>query len=136
MTPPFIQSAITFAAVWWKFALAVLAAVLLSYQVGSCRGYAHGKLAMQAAIDRANTAALQQKARADDLAARQRLTDQRATASLERNLADAVANIPDSVPTARRLARACAQLRSQRVDTASLPQCVGSAGTAQAPASR
>lgn len=118
-----LKAAWAFILQWWRFGVAVLAAVLLSYQVGSCRGYSSGKQAMETAIAKANERYLQQKARADEAAAAQRLADQRLTDNLERNLRDAVANIPDSVPNARRVARACAQLRSQGVNTANLPQC-------------
>lgn len=106
-----------------RLALVFVAAALMTYPVAHCQGKRDGRAQMQLAIEQANTRFLTQKARADELAAEQRLTDQRASDDLERNLADAVANIPDSLPTARRLARACAQLRSQRVDTSSLPQC-------------
>lgn len=114
---------IGFVKTWWKFGLAVIAVAGLCLTLGYCKGERDGKASMRLALERANVEALQQKARADDLAAAQRLRDQRATDDLERNLADAVANIPDEVPTARRLARACAQLRAQGVDTAALPQC-------------
>lgn len=116
-------AAVSFVKTWWKFIAAAIVLAPSIFLLGQCRGEGIGRGQMQHALDDANRAALQQKARADDLASRERLTDQRTSDTLERNLANAVANIPDSVPNARRLARACAQLRSQRVDTASLPQC-------------
>lgn len=127
---------LTLARQWWKFGAGLILGFILCWPVASCSGRHEQSKLDRAAIDRANTAALQQKARADELAAQQRLVDQRATDNLERNLANAVANIPDAVPTARRLARACAQLRSQGLDTANLPQCGGPSGSAQAAASR
>ena len=108
---------------WWKLGVGLILGALLCFPLAQCRGERIGQQKAALALERANTAFLQQKARADELASAQRLRDQRATDNLERNLADAVANIPDEVPTARRLARACAQLRSQGVDTAALPQC-------------
>lgn len=116
-------SILTLARTWWKLAAGAALGALLCFPLAQCSGIKIGRQQMQHAIDVANTAALQQQHRADTLAANQRLTDQRTSDTLERNLADAVANIPDSVPTARRLARACAQLRAQRVDTTTLPQC-------------
>lgn len=127
---------LTLARQWWKLGAGLILGFILCWPVASCSGRHDGRAEMQQALDRANTAALQQKARADELAAAQRLVDERATDTLERNLANAVANIPDAVPTARRLARACAQLRSQGLDTANLPQCRGPAGPAQATAPR
>ena len=51
----------------WKLVLAAIAAVLLSYNVGSCVGYGNGKRVMEKAIADANVRALQQKARADEM---------------------------------------------------------------------
>ena len=108
---------------WVRVVVVALMVAAVTWPLAYCDGKRAGKAQMQLAIEQANTRYLTQKARADALAADQRLTDQRTVTNLERELSDAVANIPDEVPTARRLARACAQLRSQGVDTAALPQC-------------
>ena len=114
---------LAFARANWKALVGLILGIILCWPVASCSGRADGRAQMRAALVQANIKALAAQRQAEDLASRERLADQRATASLERNLADAVANIPDAVPNARRLARACAQLRSQGLDTANLPQC-------------
>jgi hypothetical protein len=122
-----IQKVFAFAAQWWRFGVAVLAAVLLSYQLGSCSGYRQGKQAMEKALADANVRFLQQKARADEAAAAQRLADQRLTETLERNLRDAIRNTPDSAPDATRVALGCQRLRAAGTDTSRIPACNGSA---------
>lgn len=111
----------------WKLILAAVAAVLLSYNVGSCVGYGNGKRAMQAAIDRANVEALRQKARADELAANQRLTDTIAVNRQEQELRNAIAQTPDTQPDAVRIALGCQRLRAAGTDTSRIPACRGSA---------
>ena len=118
-----LDTILTFLGQWWRQIVTALVLVPSVFLLGQCHGEKIGRQQVQHAVDVANARALQQQQRADALAANQRLTDQRASDTLERNLANAVANRPDSVPTARRLARACAQLRDQGSDTAALPQC-------------
>lgn len=123
-----IAAALTFITTWWKFILAAVAAVLLSYQVGSCDGYRSGKAAMQAALDRANVAALQQKARADDLAATQRLTDTIAVNRQEQELRNAISTTPDTAPDAVRIRLGCERLRASGANSGGLPAVCRSGG--------
>lgn len=62
-------------------------------------------------------------ARAKDAASKQGLKDQAASTKLTKDLTDAVAALPDSVPSARRVALGCARLRAAGRSTADLPQC-------------
>jgi predicted negative regulator of RcsB-dependent stress response len=73
-------------------------------------------------------------AEAREKAAEQRATDVAASQKLEKDLNNATAQMPDALPTPRRLARACAQLRAQGDDTSRLPQCNGPAPAGKAPA--
>lgn len=123
---------IAFVMAWWKVGLAVIAAVLLSYNVGSCQGRRDGRQQMQSAIDQANARALQEKARADDLAANQRITDTIAVNRQEGALRDAIASTPDTQPDPVRIALGCQRLRAAGTDTARIPACSGSGGRAQA----
>lgn len=125
-----------FVATWWKVGVAALAAVLLSYQVGSCNGYANGKQAMETALAKANADYLQQKARADEAAATQRLTDTIAVNRQEQELRNAIASTPDTAPDAVRIALGCQRLRAAGTSAASLPAVCRSSSGAQAGSSR
>lgn len=123
---------IAFVTTWWKVGLAVFTALILSYNVGSCQGRRDGRQQMQSAIDRANTRALQEKARADELAANQRITDTIAVNRQEEALRNAIASTPDSQPDAVRIALGCQRLRAAGTDTARIPACSGSGSRTQA----
>lgn len=116
-----MTSIIAFAAQWWKFGLAVLAAVLFSYQLGSCHGYTSGKRSMEAALAKANADYLRQKALADEAAAQQRITDTIAVNQQEQELRDAIATTPDTQPDAVRIRLGCQRLRASGASPASLP---------------
>lgn len=68
-------------------------------------------------------AAAAQDAVAKGAASKQGLKDQAASTKLTKDLTDAVAALPDSVPSARRVALGCARLRAAGRSTADLPQC-------------
>ena len=85
--------------------------------------YHDGVRHMQAEIDRANRQFLQQKARADELAANQRLTDTIAVNRQEQELRDAIAETPDSAPDHVRIRLGCERLRRAGTDTTRIPAC-------------
>lgn len=122
----------TFIQTWWKFGLAALAAVLLSYNVGSCVGYGNGKRVMETALAKANAKALEEKGRADALAANQRITDTIAVNRQEEALRDAIASTPDTAPDAVRIRLGCERLRRSGTSPSALPAVCRSAGGAQA----
>ena len=70
---------------------------------------------------RTDVATLERDRDARDAAADARLTDTQTAASREKERADATAALPDSLPSVRRVARACVQLRQQGTREADLP---------------
>jgi hypothetical protein len=75
----------------------------------------------QAELDRKASAAR-------ETAADERLNDTLTTEARERERHDATASLPDTRPSARRIARACVQLRQQRTPERELPVVCRSAG--------
>lgn len=71
----------------------------------------------------ANAAAREIESKAKDQAAIEKASDDLASRNAEKELDHATDALPDTMPTARRLARACQQLRAQGTDTSALPQC-------------
>lgn len=114
---------LAFARTWWKLALGFILGAPLFFMLGQCDGKKIGRQQMQTAIAQANTKFLEQKARADELAAAQRLTDTIAVNRQEEALRDAISDTPDSAPDPVRIALGCARLRANGVDTASIPAC-------------
>jgi hypothetical protein len=121
---------------YWKIALAVVAAVSLSFTLGQCSGKKAGRQEMRTAVAEANTKALEQARRADTLAATQRITDTVAVSTREKELRDAIASTPDSQPDAARIALGCARLRGANGgSSANLPAvCRSGSGTQAGPA--
>lgn len=111
------------AARWWKLALGIVLGAVLCFPLAQCRGERIGKQEAALALEQANTRYLTQKARADDLAAEQRLTDTIAVNEQERNLRDAIADTPDTAPDAVRIRLGCERLRRAGTDPASIPAC-------------
>jgi hypothetical protein len=121
------------AAKWWKFAVGAIVGALLIFPVAQCSGKKIGRQEMQLAVERANTAYLQQKARADEAAAAQRITDTIAVNRQEEALRDAIASTPDTQPDAVRIRLGCERLRrANGGNSASLPPVCRPAGGAQA----
>lgn len=110
---------------WWKLAVGIILGALLIFPLAQCSGKRIGRQEMQSAIDRANVQALREKARADELAAQQRLTDTIAVSRQEEDLRDAIASTPDSAPDATRIALGCQRLRAAGTDTSRIPACAG-----------
>lgn len=77
------------------------------------------------ALAEANQRFLEQKARADELAANQRLTDTIAVNRQEEELLDAIADTPDEAPDAVRVRLGCARLQREGRDTSGYPACRG-----------
>lgn len=70
---------------------------------------------------------------AKEVAADERLNDAAQNAALKEDLSHAVDPLPDTRPSDRRRALACARLRRQGTDTAALPACIGPGGAGKAP---
>lgn len=114
---------------WLRVILVALAVALVSYPLGKCDGRKTEHAAGVARLEKANRDYLAQKARADELAANQRLTDLVAVSQRERDLRDVVATIPDSLPDASRIALGCERLRRANPGSAAnLPAACRSPG--------
>lgn len=75
------------------------------------------------ALEQANRRFLEQKARADQLAADRRLADTVAVNRQEKELLDAIEDTPDSAPDATRVALGCERLRRAGRDTSRIAAC-------------
>lgn len=82
----------------------------------------------------ANTGAVTRDSAAKEKAADERLSDTLTINAREKERSDATASLPDARPSARRLARACVQLRQQGTRDAALPAICRSGARSQAPA--
>lgn len=100
--------------------LAIIAALCLT---SYCQGRSDGAAGWQLKLEQANRQFLEQKARADALAADQRLTDTIAVNALEKGLRDAIADTPDTAPDAVRIRLGCERLRRAGQDTSRIPAC-------------
>lgn len=85
-----------------------------SYDASRDRHAEEARVAANARAADRNTAAVSQ-------AADQRVTDTLNTATLKQELSDAVAQMPDAVPSPRRVALACERLRQQGARDGDLP---------------
>jgi hypothetical protein len=126
-----IATALGFLTGNWKTILIAAAVAFASFFLGQCRGEGIGRDRAALALEKANRKALEQKGRADALAANQRLTDTIAVNTMERNLRDAIASTPDSAPDDMRVSLGCERLRRAGVSTAALPACRGPRGGAE-----
>lgn len=106
---------------WGRLVAVALFVALMSFQLGQCDGRKSERQRAEAGLQKANNRYLQMKARADEMAADQRLADTIAVNEQERTLLDAIATTPDSVPDASRIALGCARLRRQGTASADLP---------------
>ena len=124
---------IAFAKTWWKAIVGVIVVAPLIFFLGQCRGEKIGRLGMEAAIARANAETLKQTNRANEAAAKQRLTDMIAVNRQEQELINAIAATPDSAPDAVRIRLGCERLRrADGARSAPLPAACGPGGGAQA----
>lgn len=121
---------------WARILLIGFLVFSVTYPLARCEGVRTERAAGKARLDRANVLFLQQKAIADELASRQRITDLVAVQQNERNLRDAIALTPDTAPDAVRVQLGCARLRAAGRDTASLPTVCRTGGGTQAPTAR
>lgn len=121
---------------WWKAIVGAVLGALLIWPVAQCSGKKIGVQQMQLAVANANTKALEQKNRADALAAAQRITDTIAVSAREKALRDAIASTPDSAPDAVRIRLGCERLRhANGSNQATLPAaCRPSSGAQASPA--
>lgn len=117
---------------WWRAALGFAVATALCLPLGYCEGKRAGKAKADAAAAVATVEVMKVDGNAKDVAAIERTKDDAAVVEQKEKLTDAVANLPDSLPSPRRVALACERLRQQGTDTSRLPACGGSPDGGQA----
>ena len=106
-------------------ALCLLTFSWCSYDSSRNRREDEARVAANARAADRNTGAVGQ-------AAEERVADTLNTAAQKQELSDAVAQLPDAVPSARRIALACERLRQQGTRDPNLPAVCRSAGAAKA----
>ena len=116
-------TALVFLSRWWKLALGIVLGAVLCFPLAQCSGVKIGEQRAALRLEKANRDYLEQKARADELAAEQRITDTIAVNEQERTLRDAIADTPDTAPDAVRVQLGCARLRAAGTDTAGISAC-------------
>ena len=94
--------------------------------LGYCKGETAATAKWEAARDLANVKAMKTDAKAKDNAAAARVTDALTVKENEKELLDAIADIPDEQPSAVRVAAGCQRLHAQGTDITSIPACRGS----------
>jgi hypothetical protein len=101
--------------------LLVMALALILY----LQGRADGRAKIENAIQKENVRVLERLGEANENAAEARVTDAEEVLELKEELVDAVEKTPDTLPTERRIARGCVQLRRAGHDTSAIPACRG-----------
>lgn len=104
---------------WYALAALVGLLVLLAYCTTQARQAERAKA--QRKQDEAYARQLEREAKADEKAATRRVEDLATTIDREKERQDATAQIPDTRPSDRRIARACVQLRQQGTAARDLP---------------
>lgn len=100
-------------------ALAVIALLAVVYLKGVNAERDRQEAAKAVAI----VEAMKTDEKAKEKAAEVRLADAAEVAEMKEDLTNAVASLPDDVPSARRVALACARLRAQGADLSGIPAC-------------
>jgi hypothetical protein len=89
------------------------------------QGRSDGRAKIEGAIQKENVRVLERVGAANENAAEARVTDAEEVLELKEELVDAVEKTPDTLPTERRIARGCVQLRRAGHDTSVIPACRG-----------
>lgn len=108
---------------WWR---ALIGATLMfgpAFLLGQCSGQRSAEAKYDAARAIANVETLKIDGASKEAAANERSVDDALINEHKKDLTDAVAELPDALPSARRVALACARLRAQGADTSTLAAC-------------
>jgi len=125
-------TAIAIARAWWKVLPGFVLGALIAFPLGQCSGDARATKRLEAANAASQVKALTEDAKAKETAAAERMNDAADVAAMKERLSDAVASLPDHVPSARRIALGCQRLREAGTRDADLPVQCRPAGQAQA----
>lgn len=112
----------------WRTIAVAAAACLLCLALGYCEGKSAGEARADAERAAANAIAITNARNADEVAAVERVTDAIATVEHEKDLTDAIAATPDTLPDPTRVALGCQRLRAAGTAEADLPAVCGRAG--------
>lgn len=123
---------VAIARAWWKLVPGFVLGALIAFPLGQCSGDARATKRHEAANAASQVNALNEDAQAKETAAAERLNDAADVAAMKERLSDAVAALPDHVPSPRRIALGCQRLREAGTRDADLPVECRSAGQAQA----
>lgn len=113
-------------------AVVALMVASLCLPLGYCKGESAGKAREIAAAAVATVEVMRTDGSAKEVATVERVNDLADVAATKEALTDAVASLPDSTPSVRRVALGCERLRRQDIDTTNLPACSGLIGSAKA----
>lgn len=100
-----------------------LCVAALCLPLGYCQGLSAGKAKAKAAVAVATVEVMRVDGDAKEVAAIERRNDDAAIVAQKEELTDAVADLPDEMPSTRRVALACARLRAQGTATGNLSAC-------------
>jgi hypothetical protein len=89
------------------------------------QGRSDGRAKIEGAIQKENVRVLERLGEANENASEARVADAEEVLELKEELVDAVEKTPDTLPTERRIARGCVQLRRAGHDTSAIPACRG-----------
>lgn len=112
-------------ATWWRAALGAAVAAAFCIPLSYCEGRKAGASKAAAAVAVATVEVMKVDASAKDVAAIERANSDVEVVQQKEALTDAVAALPDSMPSPRRVALACARLKQQGIDTKSVIACGG-----------
>jgi hypothetical protein len=89
------------------------------------QGRSDGRSNIERAIEKENVKVITRDNEAKEKAAEARVKDAEAVLEMKEELIDAIEETPDTLPTERRIARGCVQLRRAGHDTSAIPVCRG-----------
>jgi hypothetical protein len=130
----FVSPAWGFVKTWWRAGVGIFIGAVLVFPVAQCAGVHKEKDRAEAEAVKQQNKQLQKTLENHEVASGERANDTATITAKKEDLEHAVQGLPDNVPSARRVALACARLRNQGADVSKLPACNGSANRGQAPA--
>lgn len=113
----------SFLSSYWTWLVAFIVACSVCFLVGYLNGKYGERDRCNAQRLLANVKALETIATANDIAAEERLSDALEANEDEKELVNAIAQVPDGRPDAVRVKLGCERLRKQGTDTRSIPAC-------------
>lgn len=121
---------------WWKAVPGFIVGCVLAFPLGQCSGSQAQKKHEQADRAVAITEAVKLDANAKEKSAEERTRDAIAVTDMKDSLTDAIASLPDSVPSARRVALGCQRMLNAGTRVSELPVACGPGIAAKADPAR